>query len=92
MTTPRLFLSVVFNILVDEAVILFLKAVPPVGADLDTMAFKDLFDIIDTQAQRIVSEADMPVFLVVGHLVHPIKLIDIRYRIVNALTVMGLDL
>ncbi|MEA2117273.1 hypothetical protein [Halovibrio sp. HP20-50] len=91
MTAPRLFLSVVFNVLVDEAVILFLEAIPSVSADFDTMAYKDIFDIIYAQPQRIVSETDMPVFFVVDYLIHPVKLIDIRYCVVDVLTLMALD-
>jgi len=41
MTAPRFLFSVVFNVLIDETVILLLKAVPPISADLYVMELEN---------------------------------------------------
>jgi len=77
MTAPRFLFSVVFNVLIDETVILLLKAVPPISADLYVMELENFFNVIDAEPQRIVSKADISVFLVVDHLIHSIESVDI---------------
>ncbi|EHA15141.1 hypothetical protein HAL1_12888 [Halomonas sp. HAL1] len=41
------------------------------------MELENFFNVIDAEPQRIVSKADISVFLVVDHLIHSIESVDI---------------